>query len=136
MHLTLTANGVDSGVELWTVSVGDDGHWTYQSRAVEFLEGDLSPADRAQLKHFYDEIDWDIEVLNNPVSADDRLLFKLEVTHEGSGDRRLYQFSEAMNHLQYQFKDLVHFLRKNVAKNADVSQQPPFEPQDRPQPTV
>ena len=123
MHLTLSASGVGTGIKLFSVSVDEAGHWTYESRAVERAEGKLSPGDREQLQDFYLRVDWGKETLNNPVSIDDRTLFKLEVDH-GNGDRRLYQFSEAMNHLSWQFRDLVHFLRHNVITGEPLGQFP------------
>lgn len=132
MHLALSASGVGTGIPLFQVEIDENGEWTYESRAVEFARGRLNEADQVQLKSLYDKVDWGLEVLNNPVSADDRTLFKLEVDH-GHGDLRLYQFSEAMNHLSWQFRDLVHFLRHNVARAGDpvghipeeTAQQPP-----------
>jgi hypothetical protein len=117
LHLTLSAVGVQSRVPLFTLDVDEQGHWTYESRAVERAAGILTQGDRAQLKNLCEEIDWDLETLNSPVSADDGTLFKLEVVSE-NGDRRLYQSSEALNHRSWQFRDLVHFLRHNVATNA------------------
>lgn len=118
MHLTLSATGVDSGVNLFKVSVGEDGRWTYESRAVEFAEGRLTEADQAQLKHFYERVNWDLETLNAPVSYGDRTLFRLEVDDKKRG-HVLYQFSEAMAHRSWEFRDLFHFLRHNVALHGD-----------------
>ena len=118
MHLALSATGVVSGVNLFKVEVGEHGRWTYESRAVEFAEGQLTEGDQAQLKHFYERVNFDLETLNSPVSADDRTLFKLEVTDKKRG-HVLYQFSEALNHRSWEFRDLVHFLRHNVAQNGD-----------------
>jgi hypothetical protein len=118
MHLTLSATGLDSKLPLFQVKVDDQGQWSYESRAVEQAEGKLMDGDVAQLRSLYDSVPWDQEVLNNPISADDRTLLQLEVNRENS-DKRLYQFSEAMNHLSWQFRDLVHFLRHNVANHGD-----------------
>ncbi|HLN61049.1 MAG TPA: hypothetical protein VK464_05800, partial [Symbiobacteriaceae bacterium] len=118
MHLTLSATGVDSKVDLFQVQIDEKGNWAYESRAVEKATGKLMDGDVAQLRSLYEKVPWDQEVLNNPVSSDDRTLFKLEVNRE-DGDKRLYQFSEAMNHLSWQFRDLVHFLRHNVANHGD-----------------
>lgn len=136
MRITLSAAGVDTGVPLFRTEVNENGEWRHESRAVEEVRGQLTPGDLAQFKNFYDEVNWSLEVLNNPVSADDRTLFKLEVDH-GHGDVRLYQFSEAMNHLSWQFRDLVHFLRHNVAVGGDlpgrippeIAHQPPGVPE-------
>ena len=118
MHLTLSATGVDSKVDLFQVQIDEKGNWSYESRAVEKATGKLMDGDVAQLRSLYEKVPWDQEVLNNPISADDRTLFKLEVNRE-DGDKRLYQFSEAMNHLSWQFRDLVHFMRHNVADHGD-----------------
>lgn len=131
MHLSLTATGIDSHVELWTVSVNDDGAWVYESRAVERAEGNLTEGDQAQLISLYEKVDWSREVLNNPVSADDHILFRFEVV-KADGDRRTYTFSEAMNHLSYQFRDLVHFLRHNVLGSGDPVGRIPGETHDQP----
>lgn len=114
MRVALSATGVDTDIALFRVEVNEDGGWTYQSRAIAHAAGRLSEADRVQFKSLYDKVDWGLEVLNMPVSADDRTLFRMEVDH-GHGDTRLYQFSEAINHASWQFRDLVHFLRHNVA---------------------
>jgi hypothetical protein len=131
MHLALSATGVDSGISLWRVEVGEDGRWNYESRAVQHAAGTLPPEDLAQLQGLYKAVDWGLETLNNPVSYDDRTLFKLDVDH-GGGERRLYQFSEAMNHLSWQFRDLVHFLRHNVADAGDPVGIRPNETEHRP----
>lgn len=118
MQITLTARGIDSKVELFRVQVNSDGRWSYESRAVEHAEGRLSEADRAQFKSFYDKVNWELEVLNGPLTADDRILFEMDVVHDEE-DRRLYQFSEDLAHRSWQFRDLVHFLRHNVATGGD-----------------
>ncbi|HWI66114.1 MAG TPA: hypothetical protein VNT75_30150, partial [Symbiobacteriaceae bacterium] len=110
MHLSLTATGIQSKVKLWTVDVDEAGAWSYESRSVEHAEGHLTDGDRAQLISLYEKVDWSREVLNNPISADDQLIFEFRVV-KADGDRRTYQFSEQMPHLSTQFKDLVHFLR-------------------------
>ncbi len=133
MHLTLSAQGITSGVDLFRVSVSEDGHWSFESRAVERADGRLDPEDVAQLLTLYTHVDWDDHVLNAPVSADDRTLFKLDV-HDG-GMIRTYQFSEAMNHASFQFRDLVHFLRHNVALSGDPAGWSP-EPWDQRPPAV
>jgi hypothetical protein len=130
VHLSLTATGADSGVPLFVVNVDEDGTWSYQSRAVAHAAGTLTPGDRAQLKNFYDKVSWGLEVLNNPVSAEDRTFFRLEVDH-GGGEQRQYQFSEAMNHLSWQFRDLVHFLRHNVATGGEPVGRSPYEGEER-----
>jgi len=117
LRLLLTATGLDSKVELFRIGIDESGRWEYQSRAVEGLHGQLSESDRTQLARLYEQVDWDQEVLNLPVSADDRTLFALRID---DGDlQRTYQFSEAMNHASWQFRDLVHFLRHNVAMGGE-----------------
>lgn len=128
MHLTLSAKGLESGVDLFRVSVREDGHWSYESRAVERAEGRLDPEDVEQLVGLYTSVDWDKHVLNAPVSADDRTLFELNV--DDGNMTRTYRFSEAINHASYQFKDLVHFLRHNVALAGDPAGWSP-EPWDQ-----
>jgi hypothetical protein len=118
MHLSLTAKGITNGVDLWKVEVDEDGHWSYESRAVERAEGVLTEGDRAQLISLYEKVDWSREVLNNPMSADDRIHFQFDVV-KADGDRRCYQFSEQMAHLSTQFRDLVHFLRHNILGGGD-----------------
>lgn len=117
MRLILTATGLASKVELFRIDVDESGRWEYRSRAVEALYGKLSEGDRTQLTRLYEQVDWGAEVLNMPVSADDSTLFELRVM---DGDiQRTYQFSEALNHASYQLRDLVHFLRHNVATGGD-----------------
>ena len=118
MQLTLTARGIDTDILLWTVSINEQGAWAYESRAVEEAHGTLTKGNLAQLISLYERVDWDLETLNAPMSADDRTLFRLEVVTD-TGDRRLYQSSEAMNHRSWQFRDLFHFLRHNVATAGD-----------------
>ncbi len=131
MHLALSATGMENGVDLFRVEVDGTGHWTYQSRVVEEARGKLTDGDLAQLRDLVEDVPWEQEVLNNPTSAGDRTLFKLEVDRE-DGDRRLYQFSERMAHLSWQFRDLVHFLRHNVATGGDPLGRIPQEQEDRP----
>lgn len=131
MRLVLSATGVDSGVDLFRLEVDGSGQWSYQSRAVELATGTLSEADQAQLHSFFDRIDWELEVLNMPISFDDRTRFKLEVSPD-KGDRRVYQFSEAINHASWQFRDLVHFLRHNVATKGDPVGRGPDEVREQP----
>jgi hypothetical protein len=124
MHLALTATGLESKIQLYRIEVDDQGHWTYQSRAIENVEGRLTKGDLAQLKGCYDKVNWRLEVLNNPVNRDDRVLFRLEVDH-GDGDLLVYHVSEEMHHVSWEFRDLVHFLRHNVATGADPLGAPP-----------
>ncbi|MFZ5816819.1 MAG: hypothetical protein ACOY93_16255 [Bacillota bacterium] len=131
MQITLTAKGLDSKVELARVQVDSDGRWRYSSRAVEQAEGRLSAADLAQFQAFYDKVNWELEVLNGPVTADDRILFEMEVIHD-EGDRRLYQFTEDLAHRSWQFRDLVHFLRHNVAGAGDPVGYSPDRPGEHP----
>lgn len=114
MQITLTARGIESGGELYRVQADDRGRWRYQSRAIEQAEGQLSRADLAQFQSFYDKVNWELEVLGGPTSAGDSILFEMAVTHSPQ-DRQLYQFTESMAHRSWQFRDLVHFLRHNVA---------------------
>jgi hypothetical protein len=131
LHLTLSAVGVESKVPLFTVSVDEQGHWAYESRAIQEAKGTLTQGEVAQLKTLYDDVNWEQETLNNPVSADDRTLFKLEVDH-GDGNKKLYQMSEAMNHRSWQFRDLIHFLRHNVALNGEPLANIIEEPREQP----
>lgn len=131
MHLILSAVGVDSSVPLFTVEVDGQGDWRYESRAVEEARGELSEADQAQLKNLHDKVNWSLETLNAPVSSDDRTLFKLDVDH-GDGNRALYQTSESMTHRSWEFRDLVHFLRHNVALAGDPVGRIPDEVRDQP----
>lgn len=131
MHLSLTATGIISKVKLWTVEVDESGHWSYESRAVERAQGCLTEGDRAQLISLYEKVDWSREVLNNPISADDQIHFRFEVV-KADGDRRTYTFSEALNHVSTQFKDLVHFLRHNVLGGGDPVGRLPGETHDAP----
>ena len=114
MHVTLRARGAVSGVPLFELTVDGDGHWHYQGRAVAGAQGRLSEADRAQLKARLEQVDWDAEVLNGPVGRDAHTLFELEVTRK-DGATRLYQFDDGLHHRSWQFRDLIHFLRHNVA---------------------
>ncbi len=118
MHFTLRARGAVSGVSLFELSVDGDGNWHYQSRAIASAHGRLSEADRAQLKARYEQVDWDAEVLNGPIGRDAHTLFELEVTGAG-GETRLYQFDDEFHHRSWQFRDLVHFLRHNVATGGE-----------------
>lgn len=116
--MSLRAKSAYSGAFLFAISVGGDGAWQYESRVIEGAHGRLSEADRAQLKALYDKVDWDSEVLNGPLSRDSRVHFELEITHDG-GDHRLYQFDDELQNRSWQFRDLVHFLRHNVATAGD-----------------
>lgn len=118
LQLTLTAHGIDTDILLWQKTVDEHGHWTYESRAVEHAEGILTKGDLAQLISLHEKVDWEKETLNAPMSADDRTLFRLEVVND-KGEHRLYQQSEALNHRSWQFRDLFHFLRHNVATGGD-----------------
>ncbi|HEY3367994.1 MAG TPA: hypothetical protein VGK74_23280 [Symbiobacteriaceae bacterium] len=118
LQLTLTALGIDTEILLWTLTINEHGAWAYESRAVEEAHGTLTRGDLAQLISLYEKVDWALETLNAPMSADDRTLFRLEVVTD-EGERRLYQSSEAMNHRSWQFRDLFHFLRHNVATAGD-----------------
>lgn len=131
MHLTLTAIGAESRVALFRIEVDGDGRWHYESRGVAGANGQLSPADRAQLKSLYDRIDWELEVLNGPKAADDRVHFALDVTHD-EGKHQHYQFSENLAHRSWQFRDLVHFLRHNVATAGDPVAWSPDQPEEHP----
>lgn len=132
MQITLTAKGIQSKVTLFSVQVDDSGRWVYESRGVEGAEGHLSRADQVQFKSFYDKVNWELEVLNGPIAADDGTLFELDVIHSGSGDRRLYQFTESLAHRSWQFRDLVHFLRHNVATAGDPVGYSPDQPREYP----
>lgn len=114
MHLSLTATGSDSKQELYRLEVDGSGAWTYRSRAVEGVRGQLRLGDVEQLRGLYEAVDWEKHVLNAPVSADDRIHFRLGV-QTPQGEERTYMFSEAVTHASFQFRDLVHFLRHNVA---------------------
>lgn len=114
MQITLRAKSAYTGDFLFAIAVSGDGRWRYESRVIEGAHGRLSDADRAQLKALYDKVDWGKEVLNGPLSRDAHVHFELEVTHDG-GDQRLYQFDDDMHNRSWQFRDLVHFLRHNVA---------------------
>jgi hypothetical protein len=127
LQITLTATGIESKVELFRVQVDGAGRWRYESRAVAHAEGRLSAADLAQFKSLYDKVNWELEVLNGPISAGDRTLFAMDVIHDG-GDRRIYQFTESLAHRSWQFRDLVHFLRHNVATAGDPVGYSPDEP--------
>lgn len=131
MHLTLTAIGAVSKVELFRVDVDGEGSWHYTSRGIAGTKGHLSQADRAQLRSLFERVDWGLEVLNGPTAADDRVRFELSVTHD-DGEQRLYQFSENMGHRSWQFRDLVHFLRHNVATAGDPVGWSPDQPEERP----
>jgi len=131
MHLSLSATGIESKVKLWTVSVDETGKWSYESRSVEEANGHLTEGDTAQLISLYEKVDWSREVLNNPVSADDHIIFHFDVIL-ADGDRRTYMFSEGLTHLSYQFRDLVHFLRHNVLGGGDPVGRIPDETHDQP----
>jgi hypothetical protein len=118
MQLVLQATGLHTEIDLFRVEVDGDGVWSYQSQAVQFAQGHLTEADRAQLNSFFEKVNWELELLNSPMSPDDRRLFRLTVRLPDQGERT-YQFSEAMNHRSWQFIDLVHFLRHNVATGGD-----------------
>jgi len=129
--ITLRATGLLSKVRLFELTVDREGRWTYESLAVEHASGQLSPANFAQLKSFYDKVNWELEVLNSPLRTDDRILFELDVVHDGD-DRRLYQFSEQTTHRSWEFQDLFHFLRHNVATAGDPVGFSPDPPQEQP----
>lgn len=131
VQITLTAKGIDSKVALFRTQVDSNGRWSYESRGVEHAGGRLSKADLAQFKSFYDKVNWELEVLNGPLTADDRILFAMEVVHD-STDRALYQFSEDLAHRSWQFRDLVHFLRHNATTGGDPVGYSPDEPGEHP----
>lgn len=131
MQITLTAKGIDSKVVLYQLQVDDAGRWSYESRGVEHAEGRLSEANLAQLKNFYERVNWELEVLNGPVVASDRTLFEMDVFHKG-GERRLYQFTESLAHRSWEFRDLFHFLRHNTATGGDPVGYSPDEPEVHP----
>jgi len=124
VQITLRAKSAYSGAFLFSVTVGGDGTWRYESRVIEEAHGRLPEADRAQVKALYDKVDWGSEVLNGPLSRGARIHFELEVTHDG-GDHRLYQFDDEMGNRSWQFRDLVHFLRHNIATGGDAVGAPP-----------
>lgn len=125
--MRLTAKGTISKVQLFSVQVDSSGRWEYESRGVAHTEGRLSREDLAQFQAFYDRVNWELEVLNGPVTGSDRIHFELDVVHDG-GDRRVYQFTENMAHRSWQFRDLVHFLRHNAATGGDPVGYSPDEP--------
>lgn len=118
MQLTLTAVGRQSDKMLYRISVDETGKWEYESTAVEHASGHLVPGEVAQLKSLYDKVSWDREVLNNPIDLEDHTIMRLEVDH-GEGKMATYQFSDAMTRLSFEFRDLVHFLRHNLATGGD-----------------
>lgn len=115
MRILLTSTGVDSGVPLTRLEITlPDGSYTYESRAVSQMAGRLDEADTVQLQRLIDAVNWDQEVLNSPTRWNHNTRF--ELTIEKDGQQRLYQFSDWMQGPRsWEFKDLVHFLRHNVA---------------------
>lgn len=114
MRIVLRATGVDTGALVSRLEVNlEDGTYSYESRAVEQARGRLSEGDTAQLRRLFEEVDWDAELLNGPVDVGDRTRFELEVSP--GGEHRMYMFSEDYDTRSWQFRDLVHFLRHNVA---------------------
>lgn len=118
MHLKLTATGNDNGVEIFRLDLDGDGSWTYESRAIEQVAGQLSAADRAQLEGLIEAVEWDKQILNASITPDDLIRFRLDVTAPNLG-QRTYLFSEAMRNEPFPFRDLVHFLRHNVATGGE-----------------
>lgn len=131
MHLVLEATGLGTAIDLFRVEVDGDGAWSYQSQAVQLAQGHLTAGDHAQLISLVEKVNWELEVLNSPTSRDDRRLFRLTVRLPDQGERT-YQFSEAMNHRSWQFVDLVHFLRHNVATGGDPVGRLELEPTAQP----
>lgn len=115
MRIALSGRGIDSDSALFQVAVDGDGQWTYQSRAFENLQGNLSEADQAQFRSLYKSVDWDHQKLNATIRYKDRVEFCLEVDH-GDGNVKSYFFSEVLrpNDASWEFRDLVHFMRHNI----------------------
>jgi hypothetical protein len=115
VRIALSGRGIDSDVALFRVTVNDEGQWTYQSRAIEHIQGSLSEADQAQIRSLYKAVDWDHQKLNATIRYKDRVEFCMEVDH-GDGNIKSYFFSEVLrpNDASWEFRDLVHFLRHNV----------------------
>lgn len=102
---------------------------------MEEATGKLTPAELAQLKSLYDAVDWGKEVVNAPIGMNDHTLFRLEVEH-GEGNAETYRFSDIMTNLSWQFRDLIHYLRHNLAHGGDpvgfVTTGTAFQPEVRP----
>lgn len=131
MRIELRATGVDTGALLSRLHVDlQTGAYTYESHAVEEARGQLSDGDTAQLRRLFEGVDWGAEVLNSPIDFDDSTRFEMEVWWEDT--HRTYLFSESLETRSWQFRDLVHFLRHNVATAGEpVGIDPPPE-NDRP----
>ena len=118
MHLRLTATGNDNGIEIFRLAVDGEGNWVYESRAIEKVTGELSAADRAQLEGLFKTVEWQKKILNATITPDDLIRFRLDVAADDLGPRT-YLFSEAMRNEPVPFRDLVHFLRHNVATGGE-----------------
>lgn len=126
--MQLSAHGIDTGLDLFHLDVQGNGCWRYQSHAVEKAEGRLTEGDLAQLQSLYKRVEWDKQYVDGGVNhVLDRVEFALLVEHDGGG-RQHFIFSDTFRGLSWSMRDLVHFLRHNVATGGDPVGNPAFFP--------
>lgn len=131
--MLLSAHGIDTGLDLFHIEVQGDGRWSYQSHDVEKAEGRLTPGDLAQLLSLYEKVDWSRQYVDGGVNhVLDRVEFTLLVEPDGEG-RKHFIFSDTYRGLTWEMRDLVHFVRHNVATGGEpVGPNQPFLPMDAP----
>lgn len=131
--MQLSAHGIDTGLDLFHLEVQGNGCWSYQSHAVEKAEGRLSGGDQAQLQSLYERVEWDKQYVDGGVNhVLDRVEFALLVEHD-EAERQHFIFSDTFRGLSWSMRDLVHFLRHNVATGGEpVGPNPAFLPTGAP----
>jgi hypothetical protein len=129
VRLLLTAHGIDTGLDLFHLEVEGNGCWRYQSHMVDKAEGRLTEGDLAQLLSLFAKVEWDKQYVDGGVNhVLDRVEFVLWVEHD-DGERQHFIFSDTYRGLTWEMRDLVHFLRHNVATGGEpVGPNQPFLP--------
>jgi hypothetical protein len=137
VRIALSARGIDTGIDLFHLDLQGNGCWTYQSHAVEKAEGRLTEGDLAQFKSLYNAVDWYKEYARGGINRVlDHVEFGMKVEHD-DGRRQFIEFSDELNNLSWPMRDLVHFLRHNVATGGDpvgpnLASIPPAAPSGQP----
>jgi hypothetical protein len=125
--MLLSAHGIDTGIDLYHIEVHGDGRWSFESHNVDRTEGRMTEGDLAQLLSLYERVDWSRQYVDGGVNhVLDRVEFGLLVEPDGEG-RKHFTFSDTYRGLTWEVRDLVHFLRHNVATGGEpVGENQPF----------
>lgn len=118
MQVMMTVQESGSGRPLFQVVVDGEGRWRYESQAVQRAEGRLAEGERAQLISLLKKVAWDREQPMHPRRREDHLRFRLEVAPT-DGEGRTFTFSDTMEGISVELRDLVHYLRHNLAVGGD-----------------